>query len=141
VLGFPDVSKTYMLGSFHQRLETFEILFNKQKFDALPAELKAILKYASEAASADMSWKQQERYSKDLAEMVEKQGVKPIKTPKAVLEAQLQAWKKVIDALSQDPFFKKVIDSQMAWAKRVAGFYALYEADNAIAYDFFFKKA
>ena len=141
VLGFPDVSKVYMLGSYHQRLEAFEILFNKQKYDALPAELKAILKYAAEAASADMSWKQQDRYSKDLAEMVEKQGVKAVKTPKPVLEAQLQAWRKVIDTLSQDAFFKKVVDSQMAWAKRVAGFYTLYEADNTLAYDFFFKSA
>ena len=42
VLGFPDVAKIYMIQSFHQRTETFEMLFNKGKYDALPAELKAI---------------------------------------------------------------------------------------------------
>jgi hypothetical protein len=46
-----------MLQSFHQSGEQFEILFNKGKYDALPAELKAIIDYAVQAASADMSWK------------------------------------------------------------------------------------
>ena len=69
VLGFPDVSKVYMLQSYHQSAECFEIIFNKTKYDALPAELQAILKYAAEASSADMSWKAMDRYSKDLADI------------------------------------------------------------------------
>lgn len=91
VLGFPDVAKIYMLQSFHQRVERFEIIFNKQKYDGLAPEQRAILKYAAEAASSDMSWKAQDRYSSDLIEMTTKQGVKAIKTPDSVLEAQLQA--------------------------------------------------
>src|SRR5687768_8634295 len=47
VLGFPDVSKVYMLQSYHQSAECFEIIFNKAKYDALPKELQAILRYAS----------------------------------------------------------------------------------------------
>ena len=46
-----------MLQSFHQNGEQFEILFNKPKFDALPAKMKAIIENAVEAASADMWWK------------------------------------------------------------------------------------
>ncbi|MDP1944102.1 TRAP transporter substrate-binding protein, partial [Rhodoferax sp.] len=65
LLGFPDVAKVCMLQSFHQCSEQFEILFNKKKYDALPNELKAIIKYAIEASSADMSWKAIDRYSKD----------------------------------------------------------------------------
>jgi len=139
VLGFPDVAKNYVLQSFHQRVECFEIIFNKQKHDALAAEQKAILRYAAEAASADMGWKQQDRYSKDLQEMVQQKGVKAVPAPKAVLEAQLAAWDKVIDALSADPFFKKVVESQKAWVQRVAGFYAQYDADSQMAYRHFFK--
>lgn len=139
VLGFPDVSKIYMLRSYHQRGECFEILFNKTKFDALPAEQKAILRYTAEAASADMSWKAQDRYSRDLLEMQEKQGVKAIPTPDSVLDAQLQAWDKLIAELAKDPFNKKVIDSQKAFAKRVGIFEHLYEADNLRAYNHFFS--
>jgi TRAP-type mannitol/chloroaromatic compound transport system substrate-binding protein len=139
VLGFPDVSKVYMLQSYHQSAECFEIIFNKAKYDALPKELQAILKYASEAASTDMSWKAWDRYSKDLETMRTQQGVQVQKTPDSVLEAQLAAWDKVVERLSADPFFKKVIDSQKAFAKRVVGFQLEYEVPQEMAYNRYFK--
>src|SRR4029079_14404212 len=42
ILGFADVSKVCMLQSFHQNAEQFEIMFNKNKFDALPAKMKSL---------------------------------------------------------------------------------------------------
>src|SRR5512133_601743 len=56
-LGFPDVSKICMLQSFHQCSEQFEVLFNGAKYKALPQDLRNIVSYAVQAASADMSWK------------------------------------------------------------------------------------
>jgi TRAP-type mannitol/chloroaromatic compound transport system substrate-binding protein len=140
VLGFADVSKIYMVQSYHQSLECFEILFNRTKFDSLTPEAKAIIRYSAEAASADMSWKQQDRYSKDL-QALKDAGVKVIPTPKAVLDAQLAAWDKVIEQASANPFFKKVIDSQRAWAQRVVAWQFETEAAQQPAYDHFFKKA
>ena len=55
VLGFPDVSKVCMLQSYHQNAEQFEIMFNKDKYNALPDKMKAIIAGAVDAASADMS--------------------------------------------------------------------------------------
>lgn len=138
LLGFQDVSKTYMLKSFHQSAESFEIIFNKNKFNALSPEQKAILKYSAESASSDMLWKALDRYSRDL-EMLRGRGVNVIATPKAVLDAQLAAWDKVIADLSKDAFFKKVVDSQKAWAKRTVGFERINEIDANAAYDHFFK--
>ncbi|WP_144299377.1 TRAP transporter substrate-binding protein [Elioraea rosea] len=147
VLGFPDVAKVYMIQSFHQRTETFEVLFNKQKYDALPAELKGVLRHASEAASADMSWKQQDRYSKDLNEMAQTQGVRVMTTPRPVLEAQLRAWDAVIQKLEADTsspaagaFFKKVCDSQRAWCRRVQTFYLRYDASSVLSFNHFFAR-
>src|SRR5438067_10745640 len=54
ILGFPDVSKVCMLQSYHQNAEQFEITFNKTKYDALPAKVKAIIEGAVEGASADL---------------------------------------------------------------------------------------
>jgi TRAP-type mannitol/chloroaromatic compound transport system substrate-binding protein len=141
VLGFPDVSKVYMLQSYHQSCECFEIIFNKAKHDGLPKELQAILRYAAESSSADMSWKAMDRYSKDLTEMQEKQGVVVHKTPDSVLEAQLAAWDKVIERLSADPFFAKVIESQKTWAKRIVGFQFAYEVSQHPSYSHFFGSA
>ena len=119
VLGFPDVAKNCMLQSFHQSSEQFEVLFNKTKYDALPAELKAIIDYATQAASANMSWKAADRYAKDYAEMASKQGVKFYKTPDAILRAQLAAWDKVTaKKAAENPMFKKVMESMRAFAQR-----------------------
>jgi TRAP-type mannitol/chloroaromatic compound transport system substrate-binding protein len=147
VLGFPDVAKVYMIQSFHQRTESFEVLFNKGKFEALPEEHRYVIRHASEAASADMSWKLQDRYSKDLIAMAQTQGVQVRATPRAVLDAQLAAWNRVVDRLEADnsspangPFFKKVCDSQRDWCRRVATFFLRYEANAAISYNHFFAR-
>ncbi len=138
LLGFADVSKDYMLQSYHQAAECFEIIFNKTKFEALAPDLQAILKYAAEAASTDMSWKGMDRYSNDLAAL-KTAGVKVHRTPDSVLQAQLAAWDTVIAAQSAEPFFAKVIESQKAWAKRVVGTQFELEVDQKMAYDHFFK--
>lgn len=147
VLGFPDVAKVFMIQSFHQKTESFEVLFNKTKFETLSAEQKAIVRHASEAASADMSWKLQDRYSKDLAEMQATQGVRVVTTPRPVLEAQLRAWDAVVTKYEGDnsspangPFFKKVCDSQRAWCRRVSNFLLRYEASPVLAFNHFFAR-
>ena len=140
--GMQDVSKHYHLASFHQSQECFEIIFNKTLFDNLGEEQRAILEYASEAASQDMAWKAMETYSKDLVVLKEKFGVNVYRTPASVMKDQLKAWDIVVKRISDsDPFFKKVIDSQMAWAKR-HGAYSLTNApDYQAAYEHYFGKA
>lgn len=141
LLGFPDVSKVCMLQSFHQSGEQFEILFNKKKYDALPGELKSIIKYAVEAASADMSWKAIDRYSTDYQEMAQKQGVKFYKTPDSILKRQLEAWDKVIATKSKEnPSFKKVLDSMKAFAGRAARWQNDTNVDFKMAYNHYFGK-
>jgi len=140
-LGFPDVSKICMLQSYHQPAEAFEILINRKKHDVLPADLKAIVKHAAEAASADMSWKAIHRYSEDYAWMREKQGVKFHRTPADVLRAQMKAWGAVAERRSKEnPFFEKVFKSQLAWARRTVGWAQDTIVDSRIAYDFWFGK-
>jgi TRAP-type mannitol/chloroaromatic compound transport system substrate-binding protein len=141
LLGFPDVVKNCMLQSFHQSGEQFEILFNKGKLNALPGELKAIIDYAVQAASADMSWKAIERNSKDYEEL-KKSGVKFYKTPDAVLKAQLTAWDKIMDKKGgENALFKKVLDSQRAFAQRAGQWQNDYTVDFKMAYNHYFSKA
>jgi TRAP-type mannitol/chloroaromatic compound transport system substrate-binding protein len=140
VLGFPDVVKNCMLQSFHQSGEQFEILFNGPKYRALPQELRSIIDYAVQAASADMSWKAIQRNSQDYGEL-KKQGVKFYKTPDAVLRAQLAAWDKTIAKKSaENPMFKKVLDSQKAFAQRAGQWQNDYMVDFKMAYNHYFGK-
>jgi len=143
ILGFADVVKNCMLQSFHQSGEQFEILFNKGKYDALPGELKSVIDYAVQASSADMSWKAIERNSQDYIEL-KKAGVKFYKTPDAILRAQLDVWDKVIAKKSgENPAFKKVLDSQKAYAQRAGQWQNDYMVDFKMAYNHYFaaKKA
>ena len=108
LLGLPDVSKICMLQSFHQNAENFEILFNKTKYDALPAKLKAIIANGMEAASADMSWKSVDRYSKDYIGLQTKDKVKFYKTPDSILQEQLVVWDEIVEKKSEgNPLFKE----------------------------------
>jgi TRAP-type mannitol/chloroaromatic compound transport system substrate-binding protein len=119
LLGFPDVSKVCMLQSYHQSAETFEIMFNKPKYDALPAKMKAIISGAVEASSADMSWKAIDRYSKDYIELQEKDKVKFYKTPDSILQDQLKLWEEILVKKSaENPLFKEIVASQKAFAQR-----------------------
>ena len=99
--GAQDVAKNYMLGSHHQATEYFEIMFNRSKFDALPAEHKAILQYAAEAASSANEWKAMDQYSKDLQELIDKDKVNVLRTPQDVFDAQIKAWDGLIATARQ----------------------------------------
>jgi TRAP-type mannitol/chloroaromatic compound transport system substrate-binding protein len=139
LLGFPDVSKVYMLQSYHQNAEQFEILFNKGKFDALPAKMKAIIENAVEAASADMSWKAIDQYSKDYAELQTKDLVKVYKTPDSVLQRQLDIFDGVMKKYSeQNPLFKEVIESQMVFAKRAVSWDLDTNVSRRMAFSHYF---
>ena len=120
ILGFPDVSKVCMLQSYHQNAEQFEIMFNKTKYDALPDKMRAIISNAVEAGSAEMSWKAIDRYSKDYEEMQTKDKVKFYKTPDAILKRQLELYDEVAKKkAAENPMFAKILQSQLAFAKRV----------------------
>jgi TRAP-type mannitol/chloroaromatic compound transport system substrate-binding protein len=141
LLGFQDVSKICMLQSYHQPLECFEILFNGKKYNALPDELKAIIRYAAQASSADMSWKAIDRYSQDYIGLKTKDGVKFYKTPESILQAQLKAWDAVIAKKSaENPFFAKVVESQRKWAERTVAWSEDTIVTPTIAYNHYFGK-
>src|SRR6201747_259824 len=118
-LGFADVSKVCMLQSYHQNAEQFEITFNKDKYNALPDKMRAIISNAVEAASADMSMKAIDRYSKDYVELQTKDNVKFYKTPDAILKKQLEIYDEVVKKKSaENPLFKEILQSPLAFAKR-----------------------
>jgi TRAP-type mannitol/chloroaromatic compound transport system substrate-binding protein len=138
--GAQDAIKNYMMGSFHQAMEFFEIIFNKKKYQSLPKDLQAILRYSVEAASASNYWTAMDNYSRDLQDLINKHKVNVLRTPKGVFEAQLKAWDTITKKLSdEDPFFKKVVESQRDWAKRVGYYWFLNDADYRLGYEHVFK--
>jgi len=142
VLGFPDVSKVCMLQSFHQNAEQFEIMFNKTKFDALPAKMKAIIEGAVEASSQDLTWKAIDRYSKDYIELQTKDKVRFYKTPDAILQRQLEIYDQVAAKKSaENPMFKEIVESQRAFAQRAVRWDMDNNVNRRMAYNHYFARS
>jgi TRAP-type mannitol/chloroaromatic compound transport system substrate-binding protein len=137
--GAQDVLKNYMMGSFHQASESFEIVFNKKRYDSLPADLRAILRTGVEAANSANFWLAMENYSRDLQILKNKHKVNVIKTPRAIMAEQLKAWDVMTAQLSKDPIIKKILDSQRAWYSRVVYYQQYNDADYRLAFEHAYK--
>jgi len=141
LLGFADVSKVCMLQSYHQNAEQFEIMFNKAKYDALPAKMKAIIDNAVEAASQDMSWKAVDRYSKDYIELQTKDKVRFYKTPDSILQRQLETYDAAAKKRQDNAMWVEIEKSQRAFAERAVRWDLDTNVSRRMAYNHYFGKA
>jgi TRAP-type mannitol/chloroaromatic compound transport system substrate-binding protein len=138
-LGFADVSKICMLQSYHQNAEQFEIMFNKDKYNALPEKMRAIIANAVEAASQDMSLKAIDRYSEDYQILQTKDNVRFFKTPDAILKTQLEVYDEVAKKKSaENPLFKEILQSQIKFAERAVKWEQDTVVSRRMAYDHYF---
>ncbi|MFZ9997120.1 MAG: TRAP transporter substrate-binding protein [Burkholderiaceae bacterium] len=134
--GAQDVAKYYSMGSYHQAQEIFEIIFNKDKYNSLPKDLQAILKYAAEATSLANTALAHDNYSRDLQTLITKHKVRVSRTPADVYNGQLKAWDVVTAKLEKEvDMFKEINDSVKAWSKRVGFYHFTNEADYKRAYE------
>ncbi|MHB2267436.1 TRAP transporter substrate-binding protein [Aliihoeflea sp. PC F10.4] len=136
--GSQDVAKHYMLSSYHQASETFEFMFNRDVFDSLDDDLKAILEYSVEAASTANTALALDNYSADLVRLQDEHGVTVHRTPMEILSAQLEAWDQLIPTLEADPMMKKILVSQREWVERVTFYEIMNSADLTLAYEHYF---
>jgi TRAP-type mannitol/chloroaromatic compound transport system substrate-binding protein len=141
-LGFADVSKICMLQSYHQNAEQLEITFNKTKYDALPAKLKAIISSAVDAASANMMWKAIDRNSQDYITLQTVDKVKFYKTPASILRKQMEIYDQVVAKKSEgNPLFAEIVASQKKFAERTVKWEQDVVVSRAMAYDHYFGKS
>ena len=140
-MGFQDVAKFYYLPGMHQPSGMIENIINKSKWDALPADLKAIVEYACMATQTwwDAAIKLQN--AKDLETLVNKHNVKVMETPKEILAEVLNAWDKVAEKHSKEnAFFSKVYQSQKEYAKRIVPYKKLNEVPYDVGYQHYWSK-
>jgi TRAP-type mannitol/chloroaromatic compound transport system substrate-binding protein len=139
--GAQDVAKNYMMGSYHQAQEFFEIVFNRKRYESLPKDLQMVLRYSAEAASTSNFALAMDNYSRDLQTLKDKDHVNVLRTPQSIFDAQLKGWDVLVKRISaEDPYFAKVWQSQKSWAKRV-GYYSFFNsADYKAAYEHLFGK-
>jgi len=141
-VGFADVRKFYHMPSVHQPTGIMELLINKTKWDALPADLKAIIENACQAQAINFTLMMVDQNSKDLKTLVEKKGVKIIETPREIMHEILVAWDKVAEKyVKENPFFAKVYASQKEWAERVVPYRIIAHPPYDLAAEYYWGKA
>ena len=119
LMGFQNVSKLLYMPDLRQPASYQEILVRKNKWDELPADLKAIVKWAGMAEIIRMTAFSVDADSKAVEEFEKKHGVQIKQTPPDVLKAQVAAIDKVYETEAQkNPFFAKVLKSQKDFASR-----------------------
>jgi TRAP-type mannitol/chloroaromatic compound transport system substrate-binding protein len=119
VMGFQQAAKFYYMPSFRQPPTYHELIVNKKKWDELPKDLQAIVKYATLAEITRLSAYTVDQDSKAADELETKHGVKILRTPDEVLRAELDGIDKAFEAEAQkNPFFAKVLAAQREYAKK-----------------------
>jgi TRAP-type mannitol/chloroaromatic compound transport system substrate-binding protein len=118
--GFQDVAKYVARPGFHQPCATQELCINKQKWEALPDDLKAVVEYACKANVISMMTNVTLRNIASL-EFFEQQGITVTYLSDNAIKT-LQDW---TDAYyekhaTEGTLMKKIVDSQNAFVDKIA---------------------
>jgi TRAP-type mannitol/chloroaromatic compound transport system substrate-binding protein len=125
--GFQQIAKYYYYPGWHEPSPTLELMINKQAFESLPADLQAIVTYAARAVNQDMLDSYTANNSRALKELIA-QGVQVKRLPDAVLKRFYEIAQEVYaQQAAQDPQFKKVYESYMAFMKDSAPYQKISE--------------
>ena len=119
-LGFHNVWKYHYTPGMHENVTIGEVLINTDVWKGLKPEHQEMMK--SIASETFVIWwaKWQRQNADAIKELQEKHGVRILRTPPDILVAFLKEWDKLAaEEGAKNPFFKKVHDSQRAYASLV----------------------
>jgi TRAP-type mannitol/chloroaromatic compound transport system substrate-binding protein len=126
ILGIDKVAKFHYAPGMHEPVTVGEFVINKAKWDALPADLKEIVKTSIQASYWNHFVYFQSKTAKACQDLIA-QGIKIIKTTDELNKAFLRAYDEVWKAdAAKDDFYKKVIDSQQKYSSLVVPYRLSY---------------
>ncbi|MCI0528689.1 MAG: TRAP transporter substrate-binding protein DctP, partial [Nitrospira sp.] len=116
-LGFYNVWKLHYTPGMHEPVTIGDLLINKDIWDKLPDDLREIIKTAAQSTFFQW-WVRWQRQNADAyKELIEKHGVEVRRTPDDILLTFLKTYDKILaQKVEQDPFIKKVVESQKNYA-------------------------
>ena len=119
-LGFHNVWKYHYTPGMHENVTIGEIVINGDIWKALSPTHQEIIKSAANETFL-IWWSKWQRQNADaIKELQEKHGVRILRTPPDILTEFLKTWDVIAkEEGAKNPFFKKVHDSQRAYAALV----------------------
>jgi len=129
--GFHRAFKHYYLQGLHQNTVNADIYINKTFWNRLPKDVQAIFEGATIASMMESIAYRIRANALALIELKTKHGVQVHDTPAEYFPAFMAAAKKVMDEnAAKNPFFKKVLDSQAAFARDVVPYWVSIQKLN-----------
>jgi TRAP-type mannitol/chloroaromatic compound transport system substrate-binding protein len=121
-LGLHKIAKHYYTPGMHEPVTGGQLMFNKEVWKKLPPDLQEIVKVASVYATTMRNFAFNRETAAACQELI-KEGVQIHRTPDEILINFLDEWEKIqAEYAAKDPFYKKVIDSQKAYAEQIVPF-------------------
>jgi TRAP-type mannitol/chloroaromatic compound transport system substrate-binding protein len=119
-IGFHTVWKYAYMPSMHETATVAELMVNGDVWKKLPDDHREILRSVALEATLRSQLVLNKQNADALAELREKHGVNVERTPPDILKKTLESWDQIAkEEVGKNPFFKKVYDSQRAYAARV----------------------
>jgi TRAP-type mannitol/chloroaromatic compound transport system substrate-binding protein len=119
-IGFQTVFKHYYMPSTHEPATVLEMLINGDVWKKLSPDLQQIMHTAAWEATFRSQTMLNKLNADALDELRTKHGVNVHRTPDDILKKILETWDQIAkDEEAKNPFFKKVYDSQRAYASKV----------------------
>jgi TRAP-type mannitol/chloroaromatic compound transport system substrate-binding protein len=119
-VGLYDVAKNYSLQGLHQAIGIQDIVINGDAWRKLPPDIQAIVEIAATKSILDGILYFVEANAKALNVLTKEKGVVLFDAPPGYSDAFIKSAKKILAGFeAKEPFFKKVLDSQRAYAKLV----------------------
>ena len=126
ILGMDKVAKFHYAPGMHEPTTVGEFIINKTKWDALPADLKEIVKTSVQASYWNHFVRFQEKTAKACQELLAA-GIKIIKTTDELNRAFLKAYDEIWKAdAAKDDFYRKVIESQQKYSSLIVPYRLSY---------------
>ena len=126
--GFHQVADYYYYPGWHEPGSTLEIIINKDAYDSLPEDLKAIIKYAARASNQEMLDEYTARNNKALNELIEKHNIELKKIPDTVLVELRRITDEVMeDFIADDEMAQKVYKSYKEFKEQVINYHRISE--------------
>ena len=127
-LGLHEVARYYYYPGWHETGSMLEFLVNKQAFEALPADLQAIVTYAARAANQDVLDEYTARNNAALQELVDTHGVDLRRLPDdVIIELHRASDAALADLAASDPVAQRVYDSFREFLENVTEYHHISE--------------
>jgi TRAP-type mannitol/chloroaromatic compound transport system substrate-binding protein len=119
-IGFHTIWKHYYMPSTHEPATVLELLINGDKWKALSPGQQALIVASTWEATFRSQTQLNKLNAEALKELREKHGVTIHRTPDDILKKTLETWDQIAKEESEkNAFFKKVYDSQRAYASQI----------------------